>query len=277
MSEVKNSKGNKLFVDQYIIAKDAPNLIFICTPIVSVTDFQVCYQPFTDYGFNVFAFDFSGVGKSEGNAAAMNKETIYDDFISVVKYIKARSDAPLLVFGNTGTGGIIAQELMHYLEDITAFAQFGVCIYGDLSPFGMPGWIGKPAHKFLNLMSKLFPKKKITFNPPAYHGFHADLDNNFYKEWLQKDPDFFKVNFSFPALLMGIFSGRRELNIKVPTLVFKTNHDRYFSKAYFDKYYQSLTCPKKLVEIDDVHNSYYFYPELIAKEVSEWFLSLSAN
>ena len=61
-------------------------------------------------------------------------------------------------------------------------------------------------------------------------------------------------------------------NISVPTLVFKTLYDRYFPPDYFDRYYQNLLCTKKMIEIEDVHNSYFFYPDLFAKEVAFWFM-----
>ncbi len=40
--------------------------------------------------------------------------------------------------------------------------------------------------------------------------------------------------------------------ITCPTPVPKTLHDRYFTHEHFDRYYESLHCEKKLVEINDV-------------------------
>ncbi|MCW3489477.1 hypothetical protein [Dethiobacter alkaliphilus] len=59
--------------------------------------------------------------------------------------------------------------------------------------------------------------------------------------------------------------------VNVPTLVFKTMHDRFFKPQYFDDYYASLTCKKKLVQIDDTHNSYYFDSITFCNTVYQWF------
>ncbi|RDU25200.1 alpha/beta hydrolase [Anaerosacchariphilus polymeriproducens] len=58
--------------------------------------------------------------------------------------------------------------------------------------------------------------------------------------------------------------------ISCPALVFKTLHDRYFSKEYFERYYKALTCEKKLVEVNDVHNSYFMNPDPFMKEIASW-------
>ena len=60
-------------------------------------------------------------------------------------------------------------------------------------------------------------------------------------------------------------------SVVVPTLVFKVLHDRYFAPRYFDSYFQSLSCDKKLIEINGVHNSYYLDSEIFCKHVYEWF------
>ncbi|MBQ5675839.1 MAG: alpha/beta hydrolase [Lachnospiraceae bacterium] len=61
-----------------------------------------------------------------------------------------------------------------------------------------------------------------------------------------------------------------KMEITCPTLVFKTLHDRYFPKEYFDCYYASLQCEKKLVEINDTHNSYFIHPEPFMREIASW-------
>ena len=60
-------------------------------------------------------------------------------------------------------------------------------------------------------------------------------------------------------------------SITIPTLVFKTLHDQYFSKEYFDSYFSSLNCKKKLIEINDVHNSYYLRCDEFCEAAYNWF------
>lgn len=38
----------------------------------------------------------------------------------------------------------------------------------------------------------------------------------------------------------------------------------------FDRYYNALTCEKRLVEIEDTHNSYFIAPKAFMKEIAEW-------
>jgi len=57
----------------------------------------------------------------------------------------------------------------------------------------------------------------------------------------------------------------------MPTLVFKTLHDRYFRPSFFDSYYSNLNCKKKLIEFNNTHNSYYLYSKDFCKAVYEWF------
>ena len=64
-------------------------------------------------------------------------------------------------------------------------------------------------------------------------------------------------------------------SVAIPTLVFKVLHDRYFSPQYFDDYFQSLTCEKKLVEVNGVHNSYYLDSEIFCQHAYEWFAEYS--
>lgn len=60
--------------------------------------------------------------------------------------------------------------------------------------------------------------------------------------------------------------------VNIPTLVFKTLHNRYFKTQHFDSYYNSLKCKKKLVEINNVHNNYYIDNEKFCQEAYDWFV-----
>lgn len=57
---------NELFCNSYIIGKSAMNIIVTHTPVCTTLDVQPAYAPLTKYGVNIFAFDFSGTGKSGG-------------------------------------------------------------------------------------------------------------------------------------------------------------------------------------------------------------------
>ena len=272
---ITNAKGNELFVDQYFLSPESPNLIFCCTPIVTVTDFEVCYKPFAEKGFNVFALDFAGVGKSAGSMKNFSARGIVEDFDALLSHICNNYGKYVFLFGDTGTGGIFAQHYAAVRNDVTALAQYGICIPGDTSPLKSSAGLLRIMHGMLSLSGKLLPQIQLPFTVPAYDGYNAERDNRFYARLREENPAMFRVHVNFMTTLMGMFLGKNgvtEKDIAVPTLVFKTLHDRYYPPEYFDKYYARLNCAKRLVEINDVHNSYYFYPERIAADVADWFM-----
>lgn len=273
---ILNSNGDKIFADQYFNHGNQYNLIFCCTPIVTVTKVKKCYEPFCQYGFNVYAIDFTGIGKSEGDIATFSGESIINDFNSCINYIKKLGDKPIFIFGDTGIGGIFAQYFISITDEIKAFAQYGVGIYGDISPLKYPSIMIKSLYPLVKFMSKTFPKMKVSMSIPNYRGFNAELDNKFYEHLIKEDPSVFRTNIRILDTLLRFFlekNSKLKMKHKVPTLVFKTMHDRYYSASYFDQYYHGLIGEKKLFTIDDVHNSYYFHADLIAKEVADWFIS----
>lgn len=128
--------------------------------------------------------------------------------------------------------------------------------------------------KILSFLLKHLPNFHITSKPPKYSGYNCIQDNSFYKMMLAKYPHFFKCSTKILNAMLECFVSKDSAiknGVSVPTLVFKTLHDRYFSIKYFDSYYSSLKCEKKLIEIGDIHNSYYFRSEEFCREVYEWF------
>lgn len=274
---ITNQRGIELFVDETTIHPEAANVIFCCTPAVSVTELEKCYSPFKEYGFNTFAFDFAGTGKSGGSPSDFTIKGIGDDFDSLIKYIKEFSAGRIYLFADAGIGGIIGQHYVSGKTEIAGFAQFAVGRYRDLSSFGIPSVIARMCLPFVKLIRKIASHSMFNMKPPKYNGYHANLDNSFYLSQLEKNANFFQVSVHFICVLLEIFVGKTsqiKSSVSIPTLVFKTTHDRYFSAEYFDKYFESLCCVKKLHTVEDVHNSYILYPDKFAQAVSNWFTTL---
>ena len=166
---------------------------------------------------------------------------------------------------------MFAQYYATNSKKIKSFAQFSCVCYKDTTDgLGYPYQIVKILAFFLRYL----PNMRIPLKPPKYRGYRYEEDNAFYKNLTKKHPDVFKANSKMLKTLMECFVAKDSAiknSITVPTLVFKVLHDRYFSRKYFDKYFQSLTCDKKLVEINGVHNSYYLDSELFCQSVYEWF------
>lgn len=261
--------GDTLFCNNYLSSKDAMNIIVSHTPVFSTTMIKQVYEPLAGYDVNIFAFDFSGTGKSRGEAKDFSTESVLSDFKMIMSYISANFSDDIHIFGNTGMGGIFAQYYVCSGARAKSFAQFACAIHKDTRPLGYP----YPLVKLIYPVMKAFPDLTITFREPEYSGPGAELDNGVYQEIERLCPDFRKCKMSIVAAMAeSIVSDNSKFmnGAGCPTLVFKTLHDRYFPADYFDKYYDALSCEKKLVEVNGVHNSYYLSSSLFCGEAYKW-------
>lgn len=267
--------GHKLFCHHHFSGYTAPSIIYIQTPLGSVTSFSSkSYTPLENSGFNVFALDPTGIGKSDGEPHEFSLRQLVDDIDALVTYIGNSYSNEIHLFGGTGIGGILGQYYVSQSQRIQSFAQYGVGIHNDPSPLKMPRWMAKASHAMLKKMSRYKPSLNITSSPPKYHGYNKATDDLFYEMMLKDNPDIFSVNIKvLCAILETVLDETSALKNmpSCPTLFFKQNHDRYFPGQYFDRYDMLLTCEHKMYVIDDIHNSHYFRSEEICKEVISWF------
>jgi hypothetical protein len=192
----------------------------------------------------------------------------------MIDYIAKNFSDNIHVFGNTGIGGIFAQYAVQSGVDtkIKSFAQFACAVHKDTRPMEKP----LPLVKLMYHIAKMLPNLTITFEVPKYTGFNADKDNAFYEKLEEMAPGSMRTKLSLLSTMVGSIVLNKSVlqnEIKCPTLVFKVLHDRYFPAQYFDKYYASLKCEKKIVEINDAHNSYYYNSARFCDEVYTWFAS----
>lgn len=260
----------KIFCNQRIHSKSSINIIVTHTPIVSTVDIQNIYEPLTKYPVNIFAIDFSGTGYSE-NTKYLSRSSIVSDLDAIVAHIQAEYSEVVFLFGNAGIGGILAQYYVQARNNVKGFAQFACMSYGDTQGMGYPTFLVKLCCPILRVL----PNFKIVMKPPKYTGYHAKLDEDVYLKMTKGRKDFWKTDSKFLLTLLEMAVDRNSALQKkstTPTLVFKTNYDRYFSQAHFDTYYDNLTCPKRMIEINDVHNSYAIHCEYFCKEAYDWFV-----
>lgn len=109
---IEKENANKLHVNILEKSPEAPNVIFIMTPMGDVNNFKECYTPLVGYDCNVFALSLSGIGKSEGFMENFSIDSITDDIDTLVDYIKENYSEDLHMFGATGMGGILAQAYL---------------------------------------------------------------------------------------------------------------------------------------------------------------------
>jgi len=259
-----------LFCNSYIKNKAAMNIICVHTPIISTLALQKAYEPFINYGVNIFAIDFSGTGESIGETR-LSRESFVKDLDSVVNYIESNYSSNIHLYGPTGIGGMFAQYYATTSAKLKSLAQFNCINYKRTAGMGYPLPVAKIVHFFL----KLLPDFTIPYNPPKYRGIRHEEDNGFYKDMKEKYPGFKGVSTKFLEIVIAFFVAKDSVaknSMSIPTLVYKIPNDRFMTPQFFDDYFQSLTCKKKLVEIENgIHNSYYFDNELFCKYAYEWF------
>ena len=227
---------NSIFCNAYITEKFAINIIITHTPICTTLDIQPAYEPLTKYAVNVFAFDFSGTGKSGGNEKEFSLHSIENDLNAVVDYIEENYSSNIHLYGNTGIGGMFAQYYICSTDRIKSFAQFACVDYKNTAGVGYP-YFGV---KMMSWCLKRLPNFHITAKPPKYTGFNCTQDNGFYEMLVDCNPNIFKSSTKIMNAMLESFvspSSAIQNGVTVPTLVFKTLHDRYFSKEYFDSYF----------------------------------------
>ncbi|MGL9730073.1 serine aminopeptidase domain-containing protein [Enterococcus sp. DIV0756] len=265
-----DSQNGKIFLRSFIKDKKAKNILVSHTPVVSTSMISKVYEPLEKYNVNIFAFDFSGSGKSLGTRKWISKDSIIEDFDCVIRYITETFSNEIYLYGSTGIGGIFAQYYVCERNNVKAFAQFACLSYLETKGLGYP----LPLVKMVCPILRGLPNIKMTMKAPKYNGYHAREDNQFYEDMLTINPNFWKSDSKFLLTLLEMAVNKESSlrkEIRVPTLVFKTMHDRYFSIEHFDHYYEQLSCEKKLVEIEDTHNSYYNNSELFCENVYHWF------
>lgn len=274
---ITNNKGRRLFVDSFIAGEAAPSIIYIQTTTCHVKRMRQCYALLANNGYNVFALDPTGIGQSEGSLRDITIQSFLEDIDSLYNYIAANYTGARYIFGNTGTGGALAQYYVSSRGNVDGFAQFGVAKYGDTSPLHYPTPVVRLLYPIICLGALLFPH--ICFNEPVPEGIEdtCEKEDRFITEIARLYPDFSKIPLTFIRMYAGIYirhnSALRQ-PLTCPTLVFKPKFDRCVPSDYYDTYFYSLHCKKKLVEIENTHTCYLFEAKKVCSSVIEWFDSL---
>jgi len=271
-------KGFKVNVESVISGDDADNIIFVMTPIGSVSEAytKIYYDNLAALGFNVFALDLVGIGQSQGMGVDISYLHMKESARTLVDYIRQNYSTPIHFYGGTGMGGIIGQALVSDPDigkDICKFAQFGVASYSDLSIMG-----SNPLYKLLYTVLKMVPSKllnkKMPFQVPKYSGFNAEKENAWYSEMMKKYPGSFDMKLGLLKTLFGLFYERQSplrKQVQCPTLVLASSYDRYYYKAYVETYYNKLSIDKKIVWFEDSHLVFHWSTDLLAGHVADWF------
>lgn len=125
---ITNKKGYKLQAYLELPVNQKPNYYaifahcFTCSSTLGAV--KNISRSLTKHGFGVIRFDFTGLGRSEGNFSESYFSANVDDLIAVNNYITENFEAPCLLIGHS-LGGAAAIVSASKLENIKAVATIG--------------------------------------------------------------------------------------------------------------------------------------------------------
>jgi putative redox protein len=126
--EILNKKAYKLQAVLELPANNKPHYFAIFAHCFSCSSslgaVRNITRALTNYGFGVVRFDFTGLGRSEGEFAESHFSANVDDLIAVNEFITTHYKAPGLLVGHS-LGGAAAIVAAHKLNNIKAVATIG--------------------------------------------------------------------------------------------------------------------------------------------------------
>ncbi|MEM6722007.1 MAG: alpha/beta fold hydrolase [Bacteroidota bacterium] len=126
--QIQNPDGHNLNAFLELPANQKPNYYaifahcFTCSS--TLTAVKNISRTLTNHGFGVVRFDFTGLGRSEGEFSDSHFSGNVADILSVHEYIKANFQAPTLLVGHS-LGGAAVLVAASQLDDIKAVATIG--------------------------------------------------------------------------------------------------------------------------------------------------------
>ncbi|MDO5968536.1 alpha/beta hydrolase [Flavivirga aquimarina] len=153
---IQNSKGLKLQAYLELPANQKPNYFaifahcFTCTSSLSAV--KNISRALTNYGFGVVRFDFTGLGRSEGEFAESHFSGNVDDLIAVSNYMSSNYQAPSLLVGHS-LGGAAVLSAASQLEHVKAVATIGA-----------PATVSHVTHLFSHSIEEVKEKGEVEVN-----------------------------------------------------------------------------------------------------------------
>ncbi len=126
--QIENAQGHKLSAFLELPANQKPNYYaifahcFTCSSTLNAV--KNISRMLTTHGFGVVRFDFTGLGRSEGEFAESHFSGNVSDLLAVQHYMKENYEAPCLLVGHS-LGGAAVLVAASQLDDIKAVATIG--------------------------------------------------------------------------------------------------------------------------------------------------------
>lgn len=220
--KIENNKGYKLNAFLEIPANQKPNYYaifahcFTCSSSLGAV--KHVSRALTNHGFGVVRFDFTGLGRSEGEFAESHFSANVDDLISVSNYMKANYEEPSLLIGHS-LGGAAVIVAASKLDNVEAIATIGA-----------PATVNHVKHLFSHSIDEVEEKGEAEIN----------IGGRPFKINPQFLADFDKTDL--PAVVK---------ELRKPLLIMHAPFDKIVGVNNAEKLYHNAHHPKSFITLDD--------------------------
>ncbi len=217
---IKNKKGYKLQAYLELPANQKPNYFaifahcFTCSSTLSAV--KNISRSLTNHGFGVLRFDFTGLGRSEGEFSESHFSANVDDLISVNNFLRDNFEAPSLLVGHS-LGGAAVLVAASMLDNIKAVATIGA-----------PASVSHVKHLFSHGINQIENKGKVEVN---IGGRPFKIDNEFVSDFDKTDLPSTVNSLRKPLLIM---------HSPIDTIVGINNAEQLYHNAHHPKSFVSL-------------------------------------
>ena len=220
--EIENRKGLKLQAYLELPANQKPNHFAIFAHCFSCnSNFNAVKnisRSLSNHGFGVLRFDFTGLGRSEGEFAESHFSANVDDLLDVAKFLKQNYKAPALLVGHS-LGGAAVIVAASKLENIKAVATVGA-----------PATVNHVTHLFSHALDDVKEKGEVEVK---IGGRPFKINQDFVSDFSKTDlPEITK-------------------NLRKPILVMHAPFDSVVGIENAHKIYHIAMHPKSFISLDD--------------------------
>ncbi|GAA3636126.1 bifunctional alpha/beta hydrolase/OsmC family protein [Flavivirga jejuensis] len=220
--DIQNRKGLKLRAFLELPANQKPNYYavfahcFTCTSSLSAV--KNISRALTNHGFGVVRFDFTGLGRSEGEFAKSHFSANVDDLIAVSDYMGKNYEAPSLLVGHS-LGGAAVLSAAARLDNIKAVATIGA-----------PATVSHVTHLFSHGIDEVKEKGEVEVN---IGGRPFKINKDFVEDFDKTD---------LPAIVK---------TLRKPLLILHAPTDAVVGIKNAEQLYHHAHHPKSFVTLDD--------------------------
>jgi putative redox protein len=218
--KIENKKGHKLQAYLELPANQKPNYFaifahcFTCSSSLGAV--RNISRALTNHGFGVVRFDFTGLGRSEGEFADSHFSANVDDLIAVNDFLKQHYKAPSLLVGHS-LGGAAVLVAASKLDNIKAVATVGA-----------PANVSHVKHLFSHGIEDIKNKGRVEVN---IGGRPFKIDEEFVSDFDKTD---------LPEIVKSLKKPLLILHSPVDTIVGVKNAHELYHNAHHPKSFVSL-------------------------------------